>query len=329
MTSYDDPLHWGTPIRFQENFIPIGTVIRVESNDEAVLRVARENFGPYGQAPPGEPANFVLRICVDPIHREIPPWPKPSFRSLNHLVHISCGQSNFAVADLNSRVSVGFVTPAMVEDSSFFKSTFLDCLFYVLAVHHLYTPVHCSAVASNGRGILICGRSGVGKTTLAYACARSGMQVLSDDVVHLRIDSASNQLQLWGRPWQLRLVPEAVSLFLELSGREPKLRSDHQWYLEIDVESQFPGGTVTSCKPEALVFLDRHTGKANGLQPLGVASALEWLKKDIYQSEPSVIERHHRTLERLLQTKAYTLSYSGDPNYAVETVRSIFDRAPS
>ena len=61
---------------------------------------------------------------------------------------------------------IGFVTEAMVEDASFFKSTFLDCLFYVLAVHHDYTPVHCSGVVSEGRGVLICGISGTGKTTV-------------------------------------------------------------------------------------------------------------------------------------------------------------------
>lgn len=323
MTKFDDPLHWGVPIRFQEDFNPIGTPIRVESNDEAVVRIARENFGRYGKPSPGESPRFFLRVCVDPVHRAGPPWPKPSFRSLNHLVHIACGDSNFAVADLNTGVCIGFVTQAMVEDSSFFKSTFLDCLFYVLAVHRDYTPVHCSGVVSGGRGVLVCGVSGTGKTTLAYACARSGLQVLSDDVVHLRLDPANNQLRLWGRPWFLRLVPKAVELFPELEGLPPQLRSDHEWYLEIDVENQFPGSTVVSCEPEALVFLDRHRDAVTQLQPLSVDSALERFMKDIYVSETSVIERHRQTLARLLQTQAYTLNYSGDPMKAVEVIRSI------
>ncbi len=320
---HDDPLHWGVPIQFRADFNPIGTPIRVESNHEAVVKVAQENFGRYGNPSPGVAPKFLLRVCVDPVHRAGPPWPKPSFRSLNHLVHIACGDSNFAIADLDTGVCIGFVTEAMVEDASFFKSTFLDCLFYVLAVHHDYTPVHCSGVVSGGRGVLICGVSGAGKTTLAYACARSGLQVLSDDVVHLRIDPANQQLRLWGRPWFLRLVPEAVELFSELRDLQPRLRSDHEWYLEIDVENRFPDRTIVSCEPEALVFLDRKRDAATQLLPLSVDAALQRLMKDIYVSEPSVIERHQQTLARLLQTNSYTLTYSGDPTKAVEVIRSI------
>ena len=323
VTKFDDPLHWGIPIRFRADLNPIGTPIRVESNSEAVIRVAQDNFGRYGRPCTGESPKFLMRVCVDPVHRTTPPWPRPSFRSLNHLFHIACGDSNFAIADLNTGACIGFVTEAMVEDSSFFKSTFLDCLFYVLAVHHDYTPVHCSGIASGGRGVLICGVSGTGKTTLAYACARSDLQVLSDDVVHLRIDPANNQLRLWGRPWCLRLSPEAADLFPELRGLKPQLRSDHEWYLEIDVEKQFPGGAVVSCEPEALVFLERHHDAASLLQPLDVDSALERLLKDIHVSEAPVIERHRQTLARLLQTKAYVLSYSGDPVNAVDVIRSI------
>lgn len=325
MTKLDDPLHWDVPIRFREDFIPIGTPIRVQSNHEGVIRVAQENFGRYGKPTPGETPKFFLSVCVDPVHRTGPPWPKPSFRSLNHLVHIACGDSNFAVADLNTGVCIGFVTPAMVEDSSFFKSTFLDCLFYVLAVQHDHTPVHCSGVASGGRGVLICGDSGTGKSTLAYACTRSGLQTLSDDVVHLRIDPASDELRMWGRPWVLRLAPEAVQLFSELKGLQPKLRSDHEWYLEVDIENQFPGSTVVSCEPEALVFLSRDRNSSNRLELLSADLALEQLMKDIFVSEASVIGRHRQTLVRLLQARAYTLSYSGDPEKAVETVRSILN----
>lgn len=57
-----------------------------------------------------------------------------------------------------------------------------------------------------------------------------------DDVVHLRTDPRTGRLQVWGSPWFLRLLPEAVNLFPELGGLQPRLRSDHEWYLEIETE---------------------------------------------------------------------------------------------
>jgi hypothetical protein len=89
------------------------------------------------------------------------------------------------------------------------------------------------------------------------------------------------------------------------------------------LRSRFPGRAVISCRPEALVFLERHRDAASQLRPLDVDSALGRLLKDIHVSETPVIERHRQTLERLLQTKIYTLSYSGDPTKAVEVIRSI------
>jgi hypothetical protein len=97
--------------------------------------------------------------------------------------------------------------------------------------------------------------------------------------------------------------------------------------LEIDVERRFPGRAVVSCEPQALLFLERHDNNETRLEPLDVDSALKRLLKDIYADEPSVIERHRRTLGQLLQTKAYTLNYSGEPAKAVEVIQSILNRS--
>jgi hypothetical protein len=44
-------------------------------------------------------------------------------------------------------------------------------------------PVHAAAVAFDGRGILIAGRGGMGKTSLALACAEAGWRYVGDDFV--------------------------------------------------------------------------------------------------------------------------------------------------
>jgi hypothetical protein len=233
---------------------------------------------------------------------------------------VACGEASFAIADMKSRWAGGFVSAEMAEDSSFFRNTFLECLFYVLATHHAYTPVHCAGVALKGRGIFICGPSGAGKTSLAYACARAGMQIVSDDVVHARLNPESDALIVWGRPWHLRLLPNAGELFPELEGRPAHLRSDYEWYLEIDIAAEFPGQTITSCSPAALVFLERNQRNQIQMEPISSQDAYERLKLDIFLTEPSVCRRHYRLLRRLVRTPAYLLSYGTHPSQAVDVI---------
>jgi hypothetical protein len=318
-----DPLHWGCPILFREKFIPLGTTIQVESNDETVIQAAVESFGRYGKPSRAARPEILLQLCVDPERHDQSLRPNPSYRSLKHIFHIACGDTNFAAADLDTGSAVGFVSRELVQERSFFRYTFLECLFHVLVVRRSHTPIHCSSVALNGRGVLVCGRSGVGKTTLAYACAQSGMQIVSDDVVHLSTNPVINEIALWGNPWCLRLLPEAVHLFPELIGEELKLRSDHQRCLEIDVSSHFPDAALVSCRPVALVFLERGQEPTPRLYPISAEWALGQLQQDIVLDEDSVLERHYSLLKRLVEVGTYALQYSGRPSQAVSLIEGL------
>jgi hypothetical protein len=207
---------------------------------------------------------------------------------LSHLFHIGCGETSFAIADLAKGCAVGFVSPEMARDTSFFRYVFLECLFHVLVVHRSHTPVHCSAVALDECGALICGPSGAGKTTLAYACAKDGMQIVSDDVVHLQMNPVNNQVILWGNPWTLRLTPDAVEMFPELTGAEVIHRSDNERCLQVDVPLSLSGKALVSCLPKVLVFLERDHGAAAQLRPLEREAVLNRLYQDVVLDEASV-----------------------------------------
>ena len=319
---WPDPLHRGIALEFREQFFPLGVPIEVQSNRETVLAAASLSFGRYGECPSGKPAELLIQLCVDPERHDEKPLAVPCYRALSHLFHIGCSEASFAIADLARGSAVGFVSPEIANDTSFFCYVFLECLFHVLTVHRNHTPVHCSCVALSDCGVLICGASGTGKTTLAYACLKAGMQIVSDDVVHLRLDPVRHELKLWGNPWTLRLLPDAVQIFPELNGTDVKRRGGQEKCLEIDVSRQFPGSASISCRPAALVFLQRHDA-GHRLRPIEKEVALQRLFRDVVLDEDAVMVRHQTVLQELVTTGTYELSYAGSPFDAAESIKSL------
>ena len=70
-------------------------------------------------------------------------------------------------------------------------------------------PLHASAVAVDGRGLLITGRAGAGKTTLAIEMIALGAELIADDRVQAKVD-ASGALLL--------SAPTAIAGIIEVRG---------------------------------------------------------------------------------------------------------------
>jgi len=101
------------------------------------------------------------------------------------------------------------------------------------------------------------------------------------------------------------------------------LRSDYEWYLEIDMDSEFPGQSLVSCTPKALVFIEKNLEGKIRLEPIHSELALERLGLDIYPCEETVRMRHFQTLRSLIQVQAFVLSHGGHPSAAVDTIAAL------
>ncbi|GAA4216344.1 HPr kinase/phosphorylase [Sagittula marina] len=92
--------------------------------------------------------------------------------------------------------------------------------------------VHSSSVAIEGRGLLICGRSGAGKSSLALAMMALGAQLVADD-----------QTRLWregGTVWMQ--APEAIRGMIEARGigvlAAKSTRAELVAVLDLDIEEE-------------------------------------------------------------------------------------------
>lgn len=321
-----DPLKQKMSTEFVEPFAPLGSRMMLETNSREVLDACRTSFGRYGaSAYPADEPLLSVRILVDPDFGEAAPWPDPVFRCQKGTFYVSVGRQNTAVADLENRNVVGFISPAMAREPGRLRKTFLDCPVLTLLTQGRrgpYSYLHASAVASEGRGLLFAGPAESGKSTLAYACARSGFDLVSDDVVYLREDEGV--LAAWGRPWHLRMLPSGLGLFPELGSLG--LRSEPgEEVVEIEVDRVLPGRCRTRCEPAALVFLMRSEGEPS-LRPLQADEAFRRLSADLMYDVPEALERHRRHWLELVRRGAYLLNCGTDLEARTALVRGLLSK---
>lgn len=89
-----------------------------------------------------------------------------------------------SILSLSHRVIVGCVTDA--ADLSFFEiGKPLQPLMFHWHVGRDVLPIHAALVAQGGRGLLLGGKGGSGKSTTALVCAHGGFDFLGDDYVGL------------------------------------------------------------------------------------------------------------------------------------------------
>lgn len=104
----------------------------------------------------------------------------------------------------------------------------LDQILLSLALAGEGVIVHAAGVDLGPGGVLLCGASGAGKTTIARLCAAASRPVLSDDRVIVR--RSANGWRLFGTPWpgegrfaENRGIPLLAVVFL-VKGGENRLQ---------------------------------------------------------------------------------------------------------
>ncbi len=321
MKAARDPLGRRVRRDFVAEYAPLGTRFRFETNSPAILDACEAAFGRYG-SPTSIPHSprFSVRLLVDPGFTESPPWPAAVVRGQDGLLYVSVGRENTAVADLGRRRAMGFVAPSMAADTSVLRRTFLECLVFTMATHGAgatHTYVHASAVACGDMGLIFTGPPEAGKSTMAYALARSGFNIVTDDVLY--IADGGGGLTAWGKPWRLRFLPDCVRFFPELNGAG-LLSAQEQGVAEVELDTLLPGRAQTRCQPRGLFFLDRASSSTT-CEVLDPEDAVELLMRDLICDTPQTMGRHRRNWARLAKQGAYKLHYGANLDAAVDLLR--------
>jgi hypothetical protein len=181
-------------------------------------------------------------------------------------------------------------------------------------------PLHAGALSRQGRGILLPGTSGAGKSTTTVALVRAGFDFLGDDTVFLSSPSEpassgfdSTDITATGFPDQVDVTEHTVLMVPELGHllEEPLLpgRGKHS----LRVEDVFGSRIVVSCRPALLVFPQVTPGRQSRAEPLDASSALRGLLPNVLLTDPTFSQAHLDMLGRLVRSvPAFTLLAGSD-----------------
>jgi len=297
----NDPLLYRAPLPYTARYYPYGFPVDVASDAREVLDAVRESFGAYASRFDRPP----LRLHVIAGEGSGLP-PAPVLRGQRHLLEWVSDRDNFAVIDRRERFGCCWASRATIADPVFFRWHFLDAQIYMLLELNYITSLHAACVAWKGAGVLLYGESGVGKSTLSYACARQGWTYISDDSSSVVWDGGRTVI---GEAHHFRFRAEAPDLFPELRGRTVGRELERKPTIEVHT-ADLPIRTAPECRVEHIAFLDRRPGVRASITRVGKDETQERLIEDMAAFDPELDARRMRVVESIAEAPAFALRYS-------------------
>ena len=263
-------------------FYPLGYPVEIISSEAAVVEAATELWATWPRLFDAPSVQIEVNVHCGPA-----PLTQPGFSALPGLLRFCSDEMNFAEFDeASGRGSISIADDSL--GSPLFRHYFLETLALTALDAIFFTPLHAACVSRAEVGTLLCGDSGAGKSSLAYACARRGWTLVSDDAVHLAPGSAR--------------IGVGASRVIRL--REPGAVPTAEQTIEIDPAGQGLR-TAPSAALEQCIFLRRRPGPA-AWREMHPNVALDYFLKYLL---PRYTARARRHLHEFLDSPVMALEY--------------------
>jgi hypothetical protein len=287
---------------FSATYFPLGFPLEIRTNTREVLAAAEESWGTFEQ-----------RVEMPPIRMQVGMRDGPSLcpgvmvpRGHRHLLTGIADADNFFVIDLKKDLSFAWISPGAVAHRRYLRYCVLESCMLSHIANRYAAPVHAACVSRDGRGVLLCGESGMGKSSLAFGCARAGWTYTSDDATYLVYGRSDRQVL--GRCNSIRLRPSAADLFSEVKGRPLTPRMQGKPSIEIETR-ELPGfQTSVETRADFMVFLNRKKDAPQELVPFPQEAAQRYLRENLNWDE-GIRGAQLACVQRMDSAQAYELRY--------------------
>jgi hypothetical protein len=312
-----DPLLSNRDLPLRAMYFPLGFPLEVVSNSPSVMEAADQSWRRFRSRFPCDPLE--LRIGVTENRDDADVLPEPVCRMQWNLLSNIADASNFVVSDLSNGRSFGWISRTTAESALYLRYHFLEAAALSMVAALRAAPLHAACVSPCGRGMLLCGDSGAGKSSLAFAGARAGWAFTSDDSTYIPLDR--NDRLVVGNCHQIRFRSSGVELFPELEGRPVTPRATGKPSIEVPTCELPQLAIADSSNIKYIVFLNRKDVSNPRLIPVSQESILPWFKHSLMKAGESYSAQED-ALRRLLQAEAFELCYR-DLDSAVERLETL------
>ena len=312
-----DPILYDFELPLRKTFYPRGFPVEIATNSSEVLLAAEESWATCQQAFTEDP--ILLNIGVadgGPDGSSI----SPVCRGRNNMLSLVADAYNFYVCDLRHGFGYSWVTRKTVENRAAYRYHFLEGMALSLLMSRYMTPVHAACVSLKGQGVLLCGDSGSGKSSLSFACARRGWTFVADDASSL-VRHRSGRVVV-GNPHQIRFRESAIELFPELRYEQLTRRVNGEMAIELPTSSLAHIQTAPQAEVDHIVFLNRKEFTPVRLSRLAVEKVLPWFEQVLSYGETDIRGAQKASLRNLLAANLVEMSYS-DLDSAVSCLESM------
>lgn len=312
-----DPLLCDVELPLRGVYYPRGFPVEITTNSPEVLAGAQESWGLFQHAFSESPLQF--RVGVIGTGNGVCP-PIPTCRAWRNLFLNLADAENYAVCDLQRGVAFAWVTQTAAENIPYLRYTFLEACVLSMLSHRYLAPVHGACVRFQDRGLLLCGDSGAGKSSLAYSCARRGWTYVADDTSELI--RGRQEPTVLGNPHQFRFREAGIELFPELKLEVATPRATGELAIELATSKLPDISTALTSSVDYVVFLNRRDSGSPCLVPFSKPAALPWFEQVVCYGEEEVRQAQRDSLRKLLDKPVVELRYR-DLDWAVDRLEAL------
>lgn len=190
-------------------------------------------------------------------------------------------------------------------------SELIDMLALFLVAQAGRIPLHASAAVHDDTAVIFAGRSGAGKSTMAFAASRAGMAVLSDDTIYVQCEP----LRVWGMPAAIHLLASGGVDY----GNSP-LR-----YRGGKLKHVLPVGRCLHQAEQAILCVLAR-GREVAFDPMHIDEAIDVLTHDPEPGYGFYGSRSADAIRAVAARGCWRLTLSHDPSAAIATLLNAWPR---